>query len=235
MVSQQLEPLGQWRVDARCLNGHRSIVFCSRRIDGRVLFTDIRSSRAHYLSLDRDNIFTDNAAAQSRSTSTAVAHHLGIKSLQFFPDNAHLLTVGGDDLMYLWNVDTGQRSLVNYGPLAMNNIRIITMACAQMRHDRTKSVVYVPCGKSIRIYDVLSGQRLATLTGHLTRVSTCIYNSTVVELYTCSDDILVWAAMKKQHEDYEMSIKERNQQHGMNKSLGQILNRDQWSDDEDES
>ena len=200
-----------------------------------MLFTDIRSSRAHYLSLDRDNIFTDNAAAQSRSTSTAVAHHLGIKSLQFLPDNAHLLTVGGDDLMYLWNVDTGQRSLVNYGPLAMNNIRIITMACAQMRHDRTKSVVYVPCGKSIRIYDVLSGQRLATLTGHLTRVSTCIYNSTVVELYTCSDDILVWAAMKKQHEDYEMSIKERNQQHGMNKSLGQILNRDQWSDDEDES
>jgi len=203
--------------------------------DGRVLFTDIRSSHTYYMSLDRDNILTDNqqVKSQTSTTSSSVAHHRGIKSLEFLPDNSHLLTLGADDVMYLWNVNNGQRLLVNYGPISTDNIRIITIACAQMKHDRTKSLVYVPCGKSIRVYDILSGQRLTTLSGHFMPVSTCIYNRLSIELYSCSDDILVWADIKKQQDDYEISIKNPERRNETIRSLGQILNRDQWSDDED--
>jgi len=189
------------------------------------------------MSLDRDDILTDNQPVKSSTkttTSSSVAHHRGIKSLEFLPDNSHLLTLGADDLMYIWNVNNGQRLLVNYGPIPTDNVRILTLACAQMKHDRNKSVVYVPCGKSIRVYDILSGQRLTTLNGHLMSVSTCIYNRLSIELYSCSDDILVWSAIKKQQDDYELSIKNQERNNLTNKSLGQILNRDQWSDDEDE-
>jgi WD40 repeat protein len=187
------------------------------------------------MSLDRVNIFTDHQPIKSLTTTTSsVAHHHGVKSLEFLPDNSHLLTLGADDHMYLWNVNNGQRLLVNYGPISIDNIRIISMTCAQMKHDRTKSLVYVPCGKSIRIYDIFSGQRLTTLNGHLMPVSCCIYNRLSIELYSCSDDILVWAAIKKQQEEYELSMKNQERRNETKKSLGQILNRDQWSDDEDE-
>jgi len=187
------------------------------------------------MSLDRDNILTDDQQIKSQpTTKSSVAHHRGIKSLEFLPDNTHLLTVGADDLMYLWNVNNGQRLLVNYGPISTNAVRILTIACAQMKHDQTKSLAYVPCGKSIRVYDILSGQRLTTLSGHLMPVSSCIYNRLSIELYSCSDDILVWSAIKKQQDDYEISMKTHERRHETTRSLGQILNRDQWSDDEDE-
>ena len=188
------------------------------------------------MSLDRDNIFMENEQLKPRTTTvSSVAHHHGIKSLEFLPDSSHLLTIGADDIMYLWNVNNGQRLLVNYGSIPTGNIRIITLACAQMKHDRMKSLVYVPCGKSIRVYDIFSGQRLTTLNGHLMPVSSCVYNHLSIELYSCSDDILVWAAVKKQQEDYELSLKNQDRRLGTTRSLGQILNRDQWSDDEDES
>lgn len=186
------------------------------------------------MSLDRDNILTDNEQIKSRITTSSVAHHRGIKSLEFLPDNNHLLTLGADDLMYIWNINTGQRLLVNYGLIPTDNIRILTLSCAQMKHDQTKSVTYVPCGKAIRVYDTFSGQRLTTLNGHLMPISTCIYNSLSIELYSCSDDILIWAAIKKQQENYELSMKTSERKYDTNRSLGQILNRDQWSDDEDD-
>jgi WD40 repeat protein len=187
------------------------------------------------MSLDRDNILMDNEQIKSQPTTvSSVAHHRGVKSLEFLPDSSHLLTIGADNLMYLWNVDNGQRLLVNYGTISSENIRIITLACAQMKHDRTKSLVYVPCGKSIRVYDIFSGQRLTTLNGHLMPVSTCVYNRLSIELYSCSDDILVWAAVKKQQDDYELSIRNSERRFDTARSIGQILNRDQWSDDEDD-
>ncbi|CAF1178172.1 unnamed protein product [Rotaria sp. Silwood1] len=201
--------------------------------DGRVLFTDIRSSNKYYMILDRDNILTDNQQVQIRTTTSSIAHHHGIKSLEFLPDNSYLLTLGTDNHMYLWNVNNGKRLLVNYGPMSTNNIRIITLACIQMKHDQTKSLVYVPFGKSIRIYDILSGERLITLNGHLLPISTCIYNRLSIELYSCSDDILIWSDIKKQQDDYELSMKSQEQKYETIRSLGQILNRDQWSDDED--
>ncbi|CAF4459547.1 unnamed protein product, partial [Adineta steineri] len=48
-----------------------------------------------------------------------------------------------------------------------------------------------------------------------------------------SDDILVWGAVKKQQEDYEISMKNPERRNEATKTLAQILNRDQWSDDED--
>ncbi|CAF3582288.1 unnamed protein product [Rotaria socialis] len=205
--------------------------------DGRVLFTDIRSSRTYYMVLDPDNVLTDHPQMRSRATTastSSVAHTRGIKSLEFLPDNSHLLTLGADSHMYLWDVNSGQRLLVNYGRIPTDNVRIKTLACTQMKHDRTKSLVYVPCGKSICAYDILSGERLTTLSGHLVPASTCIYNSLSIELYSCSDDILVWAAIKKQQENYELSMKTQERRPETTRSLAQILNRDQWSDDEDE-
>ena len=187
------------------------------------------------MSLDRDNIQTDDPSAKSRPSATAsIAHHRGVKSLEFLPDSSHLLTLGADDQMYLWNVNTGRRVIVNYGVIPTEQMRLISMSCAQMKHDRRKSLVYVPCGKSIRVYDVLSGQRLTTLNGHLMPVSACVYNRLSVELYSCSEDILIWSAIGKQQEDYETAMKTGERRYDSKRSLGQILNRDQWSDDEDD-
>lgn len=187
------------------------------------------------MSLDRDNIQTEDAASKSRpNVKTSLAHHRGVKSLEFLPDTSHLLTLGADEQMYLWNVDTGQRVIVNYGPIPTEQMRLLTISCAQMKHDRNKSVVHVPCGKSIRIYDILSGRRLSTLNGHLMPVTTCVYNRLSVELYSCSEDILIWSAVGQQQEDYEIAMKSTERRYDLKRSLGQVLNRDQWSDDEDD-
>ena len=185
------------------------------------------------MSLDRDHILNDDTTVKSRSHAPSLVHPKGVKALQFLPDSTHLLTLGGDDQMYLWNVHHGQRVLVNYGPIPTEKLRLIGLTCAQMRHDRSKSVVYVPCGKTVRIYDIFSGQRLASLTGHLMRVNCCIYNHQSAEMYSCSDDILVWAAVRRQQEEYEKTLKNQERRNETSRSLGQILNRDQWSDDED--
>ena len=189
--------------------------------------------------LDHDKTLMDNSQARTRPTTTtlsssALAHYRGVKSLEFLPDNSYLLTLGGDNVMHLWNVNNGQRLLVNYGPISTDNLNIITMTCAQMKHDRTKSLVYVPCGRSICVYDILTGERLTILNGHLRPVSSCIYNRLSVELYSCSDDILVWAAIKKQQDDYDRLMKNHEQKYETRKTLGQILNRDQWSDDDED-
>lgn len=203
-------------------------------MDGRILLTDIRSARGHYMSLDRDHVLTEDHSNKSRS-NTAIAHSKGIKALQFLPDSTHMLSLADDHQMYLWNVQRGQRVLVNYGPVPTEKSRLVGLACAQIGHDRTKSVVYVPCGRTIRIYDTFSGQRLASLTGHLMRINSCLYNDQSVELYSCSDDILVWAAIKQQQEEYEKTLKNsESRRTDMTRSLGQILNRDQWSDDDDD-
>jgi WD40 repeat protein len=210
-------------------------IFFFSRTDGRVLFTDIRSSRMHYMSLDCDYTSTQSRInTSSSSSSSSVAHRGSVKSLLFLPDQMHLLTLGADQQMHLWNIHDGQRLLVNYGSIPSNGLRSLTLACAQTMHDRSKSIVYVPCGKTIRIYDILSGQRLTSLTGHLLRVTTCIYNRLCVELYSCSDDILVWSAVRQQQQQYEQSLKSDDHRTGTVRSLGQILNRDQWSDDEDD-
>ena len=184
------------------------------------------------MALDRDNISTDQRAIKSRTSNASVAHHGGVKSLQFLPDNQHLLTLGGDAQMYLWNIENGQRLLVNYGPIPTDKLRLVNITCAQMKHDRSKSLVYVPSGKTIRVHDVFSGQRLSSLSGHLMRVNTCTYNRLAVELYSCSDDILVWSAVQKEQDQYEITLRNQDRRSENTRSLGQILNRDQWSDDE---
>lgn len=206
------------------------------RPDGRVLFTDIRSTRSHFMSLDREHVLADNnrPTIKARPSPTALAHQGAVKSLQFLPDNIHLLTLASDNQMYLWNIQNGQRMLVNYGIVPTNRCRTVMMACAQIKIDRSKSVVYVPSGKGIRVYDLFTGQRLTNLTGHLLNVNTCVYNPVSVELYSSSDDILVWSAVRKQQEEYETSLRDtQKNKNPASLSLGQILNRDQWSDDED--
>ena len=186
------------------------------------------------MALDRDNTSPDQRPIKSRSSNACVAHNSGVKSLQFLPDSQHLLTLGGDNHMYLWNIENGQRLLVNYGPVPTDKLRVINMACAQMKHDRSKSLVYVPSGKTIRVYDVFTGQRLSSLAGHLMRVNTCTYNRSAVELYSCSDDILVWSAVRKEQDQYEITLRNQDRRNENTRSLGQILNRDQWSDDEND-
>ena len=187
------------------------------------------------MSLDQDNISIDRPIIKRRSTTSAVAHQAALKSLEFLPDSIHLLTLGGDNRMYLWDVQHGTRILVNYGDIMMDKVTMVMMSSAQMKHDRNKSVAYVPVGRNIQIYDVFSGRRLRTLAGHLLRINACIYNPQSVELYSCCDDILIWSAVEKQQNDYENSLKTVKPSNSSQRSLGQILNRDLWSDDEDEN
>ncbi|CAF0793998.1 unnamed protein product [Didymodactylos carnosus] len=227
--------------------------FCS--VDGRVLFTDIRSSRTYYMCLDRDNVSTVESASttcetsirsksnKSTTSSTVIAHDRCVKSLQFLSDNRHLLSLGSDNCMRLWSIDTGKHLLVNYGHIQVEGQKLVTIGTTQIKYELNKALAYVPSSKSIRVYDIFSGASLPSLNGHLMRVNTCVFNQAWTELYSCSDNINIWADMKKQQNDYELMMRTQSRNESQTTtsksrqsfSLGQILNRDQWSDDEDES
>lgn len=138
------------------------------------------------MTLDQHN------GEKSQATESAnTAHNGKVNGLRFTNDGLHLLTIGTDNRMRLWNSSSGENTLVNYGKVYNNSKKGLkfTVSCGC-----SSEFVFVPCGSTIAVYTVHSGEQIALLKGHYKSVDCCVFQSDFQELYSGSRDcnILAW-------------------------------------------
>ncbi|NXG15946.1 ERCC8 protein, partial [Grallaria varia] len=85
-------------------------VLATGSADGKVKLWDVRRASGCLSTLDQHNGEKSNASSEAAST----AHNGRVNGLCYTSDGLHLLTIGTDDRMRLWNSSTGENTLVSF-------------------------------------------------------------------------------------------------------------------------
>lgn len=165
----------------------------------------------------------------------STAHDGSVNGLTFLPDGLHLLSLGTDENLRLWDTQTGRNKLVNYGRIANKRRSTVKFAVSD---DASASVVFVPSEGNVEAYDIFSGDHVATLRGHYNQVNCCFYNTEAHELYSAANDrnILIWlpqTASVSAYEDFVNSTRQDAGQHRTKFTSRVVGTADAWSSDED--
>ncbi|GJJ70795.1 DNA excision repair protein ERCC-8 [Entomortierella parvispora] len=186
------------------LAGHRGTVLtiewsprheyllASGSTDTTIRLWDIRKSTSCLCSLDLHN---SNSPPLAETNS---AHTRTVNGLNFTPDGLHLISVGHDDKMRLWNIYTGQNTLTNYGTLMRNQfVNNLTPLISPLSvFGGSPSYVFQPSDdRSILMFDLLDGSLVKRLKGSYGRVIALAWRPRTQEIYSAGNDhdILVWA------------------------------------------
>ncbi|XP_055457932.1 DNA excision repair protein ERCC-8 isoform X2 [Psammomys obesus] len=161
-------------------------VLATASADSRVKLWDVRRASGCLLTLDQHN-GKKSQAVESANT----AHNGKVNGLCFTSDGLHLLTIGTDNRMRLWNSSSGDNTLVNYGKVCNDSRKGLKFTVS---YGCSSEFVFVPYGSTIAVYAVYSGERLTMLKGHYKSVDCCVFQSDFQELYSGSRDcnILAW-------------------------------------------
>ncbi|XP_077417256.1 DNA excision repair protein ERCC-8 isoform X2 [Vanacampus margaritifer] len=217
------------------LQGHRAEVLSVRwspryehilataSADSKVRVWDVRRASSCLFTLDQHN--GDKSKAASEAVNTA--HNGRVNGLCFTSDGLHLLTSGTDDRMRLWNSATGENTLVNYGKVSNESRKrrqlTVSRGCSP-------EFVFVPCGSSVAVYGLHSGQLLTMLRGHYNHVDCCEFHPDHQELYSAGKDgnILAWVPVLR---GPDVDVESEQNAAGMS-SVNPAF-QDAWSSDED--
>ena len=188
--------------------------------DNKVLLWDIRKAVGSLLSLDQHN-----GKSSSRTSAIRTAHNGHINGMCFTFDGLHLLTYGTDDRLRLWDVFSGQNTLVNYGQVS-NPCRKAVQMCVSC--EAQHEVAFVPTESNISMFEVHSGRAVTDLVGHYNTVNCCTFLQDYQGLFSGGNDcnILTWLPdMQRQEEvaDVEAKKTQKNEK----------VYQDSWSSDED--
>ncbi|MEE6461271.1 hypothetical protein FKM82_001247 [Ascaphus truei] len=96
---------------AVCWSPRYDYILATASTDSKVKLWDVRKATGCLLTLDQHNGEKSKASSEAANT----AHNGRVNGLCFTSDGLHLLTVGTDDRMRLWNSSSGENTLVNYG------------------------------------------------------------------------------------------------------------------------
>ncbi|NWI90935.1 ERCC8 protein, partial [Pitta sordida] len=162
------------------LQGHRQAVLavswspCHEYVlatgsaDGKVKLWDVRRASGCLNTLDQHNGEKSKASSEAANT----AHNGRVNGLCYTSDGLHLLTIGTDDRMRLWNSSTGENTLVNYGKVCNESRKGLKFAISC---GCNPEFVFVPYGSTIAVYTVFTGELITILRGHYSTVNCCVY------------------------------------------------------------
>lgn len=170
-----------------CWSPRYDFILASASADSKVKLWDVRKASGCLITLDQHNGEKSKSSSQAANT----AHNGRVNGLCFTSDGLHVLTVGTDDRMRLWNSATGENTLVNYGKVSN---------CSRKSVKFTVSVgcspdfVFVPLNGGIAVYTIHTGEKISVLRGHYNDVDCCVFQPHYQELYSGSKDcnILAW-------------------------------------------
>ncbi|CAI8599335.1 unnamed protein product [Vicia faba] len=120
----------------------------------------------------------------------ATAHYGAVTGLKVTEDGMYLLSAGSDSRLRLWDIESGCDTLVNF-----ETVRLQTSKPIQFATTQDSAVVFVPCMRVVKAFDMWSGNAHTILRGHYESVNACWFNLHDQELYTGGNDrqILVWS------------------------------------------
>ncbi|KAM9329281.1 DNA excision repair protein ERCC-8 [Gastrophryne carolinensis] len=182
-----------------CWSPRYDFILATASADSKVKLWDVRKATGCLITLDQYN----GEKSKSSSEAANTAHNGRVNGLCFTSDGLHLLTVGTDNRMRLWNSATGENTLVNYGKVSN---------CSRKSVKFTVSVgcnpdfAFVPLDSTIAVYTIYSGEKISMLRGHYNDVDCCVFQPLYQELYSGSKDcnVLAWVpAMREPVPDEE--------------------------------
>lgn len=151
--------------------------------DGQVLMWDVRRAGHPVVSLDHMSwISSRHSAKQSRNESKA--HEGMVNSLRFTPDGNFLLTYATDNHLRLWDVCSGKIVPTNYGEI-LNGSKHQALHMA-LYDGGQNSVVFVPSKRNLYMYDLHTGEPVASLLNQIGTVQSCVLNPLSQDLYVMS-------------------------------------------------
>lgn len=123
----------------------------------------------------------------------ATAHYGAVTGLKVTEDGMYLLSAGSDSRLRLWDIESGCDTLVNFETVRLQTSRPIQLATTQ-----DSALVFVPCMRVVKAFDMWSGNAHTILRGHYESVNSCWFNQQDQELYTGGNDrqILVWSTAR---------------------------------------
>ncbi|XP_074425150.1 DNA excision repair protein ERCC-8 isoform X4 [Larus michahellis] len=142
-------------------------ILATASADSRVKLWDVRRASGCLSTLDQHNGEKSKAASEAAST----AHNGRVNGLCYTNDGLHLLTIGTDDRMRLWNSSTGENTLVNYGKVCNESRKglkfTVSWGC-------NPEFAFVPYGSTIAVYTIFTGELITMLRGHYSTVNCCV-------------------------------------------------------------
>jgi len=168
-------------------------------LDSRALLWDVRSASGPLLHLDCDG--------------KGFAHTGLVNGLSFTPDGLHIVTLGFDQQLKLWDSFKGKEILVSYGRVKNDVMHHVELSVRSQ-------LVLVPSKGWVRVLDLWTGQSAGNLCGHFDRVNCCVFREHYNEVYSGGKDrnVLVWTADIRAPQEVEVPTSQFS---------------DAWSSDED--
>ncbi|XP_033828006.2 DNA excision repair protein ERCC-8 [Periophthalmus magnuspinnatus] len=202
-------------------------ILASASADSKVKVWDVRRATGSLFTLDQHN--GDKSKASTEAANTA--HNGRANGLCFTGDGLYLLTTGTDDRMRLWNSASGENTLVNYGKVC-NESRKRLQFCVSK--GCSPEFVFVPCGSSVAVYTLHTGEMVTMLRGHYNNVDCCEFHPDYQELYSGGKDcnILAWVPVLRPPDEEEEEADTKQKNPAGPTSLNPAF-QDAWSSDED--
>ena len=216
------------------------------RSDGRIALWDIRSSKSCLMHLDYEKTKfkqKGTASAMNSSTSNSMAHSAAVIGLNFTLDGNHIISLGKDNTLRLWESFTGLNTLVNYGHVPLGSAvaeSCLQISCTELCYP---NYVFLPSSRNLLMYSIFDGELKHTFKGHFDSINCALYNPVQNEVYTGSKDrnCLVWSAEPHVNSSKKRKVNEAGSGQSVytifssaNRSSSASGNRlhGDWSDDE---
>lgn len=177
-----------------------------------------------YLDLERST----SSISASNLNKSPTAHSSSVISLTYTPDSNHIISLGKDNQLRLWDSYTGRNTLVNYGRIPLAPSTATTETCIQLGCTQD-DCAFVPSGANLLVYGLMDGECRKTLKGHFEPLTCCLYNSALNEVYSGARDrnMLIWDSNK---ENEQITNGRGNSVYSMLSATGR-RQVDNWSDE----
>jgi DNA excision repair protein ERCC-8 len=138
-------------------------ILASAATDGVIRLWDVRKSANSLGVLDMDDsigiVGYEGHGTGARRRERGKAHRGAVNGLTWTEDGRHLISVGHDECMRVWDMISGANTLANFGPALKNatTTTLIPLIAPRQTSKSGTTLIYYPNPKEILSFDLDSG------------------------------------------------------------------------------